>query len=353
MLMDLYIKGAAFISAAGYSGEDELFTTPPAYDTDALLCKEPDYTQYVTPMQLRRMSKAVRMGIAASKICLQNSGVEKPDALSVGTAMGCLYDTEQFLAKMVAQDEQMLTPTSFIQSTHNTVAGQIALLTGCYGHNLTYVHKGHSFEHAIINTQLYLNDHPTENMLAGGIDELTPNSKKLMQRAGVYSTANRTADDIITNTQEGSLAGEGASFMLVSKQEDKALLHIKGLNIFKTDDEREAIEKINTFLAEQGLAVDNIDLVLLGVNGDKRNAAFYNMLRNDTFKNNDQATFKQLSGEYATASAFAISMLLHCAQQNNYDVLLGKQSTTAKTVKRIVMVNNYKGYYSCWDVEVV
>jgi len=140
--------------------------------------------------------------------------MERPDAISVGTAMGCLQDTEQFLSKMIAQDEQMLTPTAFIQSTHNTVSGQIALLCGCHGHNLTYVHRGHSFEHALINTQLYLQQHPGETVLAGGLDELVDTSVALMQRAGVYRTdATQSA---------GAIAGEGAAFFTVSRQRENA-----------------------------------------------------------------------------------------------------------------------------------
>ena len=58
-----------------------------------------------------------------------------PDAIITGTGLGCLEDTEKFLTAMVTNKEEFLTPTSFIQSTHNTVSAQIALLlpTGILG----------------------------------------------------------------------------------------------------------------------------------------------------------------------------------------------------------------------------
>ena len=183
--MELYIKGVGILSAVG-SNVDEDFLQQKETPAN-FLCKEPDYTVYIPPMQLRRMSKAVRMGIGASKIALQQAKIEKPDAISIGTAMGCLNDTEVFLKKMVEQEEQMLTPTAFIQSTHNTVGGQIALLYGCNGHNLTYVHRGHSFEQAMLNAYLYLQQHPDENVLVGGIDELTPTSEAILERFGVLN----------------------------------------------------------------------------------------------------------------------------------------------------------------------
>ena len=39
---------------------------------------------------------------------------------------------------MIASGEQELKPTPFIQSTHNTVASLIAILTGNHGYNATY-----------------------------------------------------------------------------------------------------------------------------------------------------------------------------------------------------------------------
>src|SRR5207253_3406481 len=106
----LYIHSAGFIAPEAIPGEA----------VTRLSAREPDYTGLIPPMQLRRMSKAVRMGIGAAKACLDSAGIQRPDAIAVGTTLGCLKDTEVFLNKLVTQEERMLTPTSFIQSTHNT-----------------------------------------------------------------------------------------------------------------------------------------------------------------------------------------------------------------------------------------
>ena len=52
--------------------------------------------------------------------------------------------------------KNILTPTSFIQSTHNTVGGQIALELQCKGYNFTYVHGSNSFESALLDAKLQL-----------------------------------------------------------------------------------------------------------------------------------------------------------------------------------------------------
>jgi len=339
--MELYINSTGLVSAAGSNTSADF---PAVADTESvrLSAKEPDYTGMIPPMQLRRMSKAVRISIAAAKICLQNAGIEKPDAISVGTAMGCLQDTEQFLSKMVAQDEQMLTPTAFIQSTHNTVAGQIALLCGCHGHNLTYVHRGHSFEHALINTQLYLQQHPGETMLAGGIEELVDSSFSLMQRAGVYRTDAASC--------AGAVAGEGAAFFTITnQQQENSILRIKDLFLFVAKEETAATEKVNQFLS--GVEVNNIDLFVSGDSGDEQYASFYNSL-SDNFSNSSVATFKQLSGEYGTAVSVALSMLTDMVQKQSFPARLFQNKAPAN-IKQVIMVNNYLDHYSCWLIEVI
>ena len=347
--MDLYINSAGIISGSGNNKSGE-FLPPPSGETDRVLAIEPDYTSEIPPMQLRRMSKAVRMGIAAAKVAMKQAGVEKPDGFSVGTAMGCLHDTEVFLNKMVEQDEQMLTPTAFIQSTHNTVAGQIALLTGCYGHNLTYVQRGHSFEHALIDAQLYLENHPGEKILAGGIDELTNISFAALQRAKIYTKDFIEPAHILTTSSEGTIAGEGAAFFVVS---DKPLvdkyLRVKDIATVITKDNVTAFQKVNDFLSRNSIDVDGVDLVMLGISGDVRSETFYKGLQEVTFKNNSYAAFKHLGGEYGTASSFGLGLLMHAITEGKLPEACVINKAPAK-LNNILFINNYAHYYSCWYI---
>ena len=85
---------------------------------------------------------------------------------------------------MIRNKEEFLTPTSFIQSTHNTVGAQIALLLKCHGYNFAYVHRGLSFESALTDAMMRLEQGHAENILTGGIDEITGDSFAIMQRLG-------------------------------------------------------------------------------------------------------------------------------------------------------------------------
>lgn len=334
--MELYINSVGVVS--GVDNIDQ----QPSYDTNSMYAAEPDYTQYIPPMQLRRMSKAVRMGIAASKAAMNNAGIERPDALSVGTAMGCLADTEVFLKKMIEQEEQMLTPTAFIQSTHNTVAGQIALLAKCNGHNMTYVHRGHSFEHAIINTQLYLNDNPGQQVLAGGIDELTDGSIVALQRGAVYSKEQLTADAVVNDSNVGSIAGEGAVFFVVTdKPKNEHAICVKDIICFTTKDENIATEKVKNFASQH-----DADIVMLGISGDEAYRGFYDSLKSNVFNDKSIATFKQLCGEYAVSSAYALSLLMQGIPDHAY------VNEAPTQTKKVIIVNHFMHYYNCWYVEL-
>lgn len=340
--MDLYINSAGIISGAGNNMNDGFLQEKPEYNTTSLLAKEPDYKEFIPVMQLRRMSKAVRMGVVAAKTAMQHAGIEKPDAISVGTAYGCLQDTENFLGKMIDQEEQMLTPTAFIQSTHNTVSGQIALLAGCNGHNLTFVQRGHSFEQAMLNTFLYLDEHENELVLTGGIEEQTPTSIKVLQQAGIYTQQQLTYDAIKQQENEASLAGEGAIFFSVTRKpiSDK-YIRVQALEVFKTDEDK-ALEKVKAFANNNGPC----DVFISGMNGEKQNGAFYVRVKSEVFNNVPQIIFKHLCGEYPVASSFALGMLLNGIPQFAFT------DPQPAQIKDVILVNNHCDYYSCWKLQV-
>jgi 3-oxoacyl-(acyl-carrier-protein) synthase len=349
--MDLIINSAGSVSGAGYSWDADFLQSAPNYDAERLLASEPDYTAYIPPMQLRRMSKVVRMGIAAAKACMDSAGITSPDAINVGTTFGCVHDSLFFLSKLVTQDEQMLTPTAFIQSTHNTVAGQIALLTGCYGQNLTFTHRGHSFEHSLINAQIYLHSNPAHSVLVGGVDELTDISIEVLKNAGVYRTGNAQAHTLLQDAAHGTIAGEGAGFFMVgSKPLSDKYLVIKDIETFEEHTAKTPLDYVQQFMQRNGLDASAISHVVLGSSGDVRSNDFYASLQ-EQFTGSTIAAFKHLLGEYGTASSFALSAIFHAARSGAMPqsmVIADKN----RDLNNILFINNYAHHYSCWYITV-
>ena len=173
----LYIRATGIISPQKTFEAAGFLAAPVQYEGTRLSCVEPDYKTFIDPKLIRRMSRIIKMGVAAAMKCLQEAAVKVPDAIVTGTAYGCLEDTGIFLSKMVEQREELLAPTAFIQSTHNTVGAQIALMLRCNGYNNVFVHRGFSVESALMDAMLLLAEEEATNVLVGGLDEITGNKK--------------------------------------------------------------------------------------------------------------------------------------------------------------------------------
>ena len=169
-----YINGTGCISPQNSIDSEWFFDAIEPARGDYFDAIEPSYKEFIAPNLLRRMGRAIKMGVAAGNIAIQQADVKKVDAIITGTGLGCFEDSERFLLALLNNEEQFLTPTSFIQSTHNTVGSQIALLMKCHDYNFTYVHRGFSFESAIQDA-LMLFEEGKETILVGGIEEHTPN----------------------------------------------------------------------------------------------------------------------------------------------------------------------------------
>jgi len=260
---------------------------------------EPDYSEFVPAMQLRRMSKAVRMGIGASHACLKAHGTKKPDAILVGTSLGCLADTETFLKKMHVQEEAMLTPTAFIQSTHNTIAGQIALHHSCMGYNTTISQHGHSFEGALLACSLYLQENPEHLALIGAVDEFTPSSRQLMARASLLS-------DPLTKTSP--VFGEGAACFLASLNPDEAICRISGIETFTEKDLEKVMGRLKELIATTGDHHSGELLLCGGCNPGSEYTKVYEGIKEQwaTVKGSSDIDFKSSIGEWGTVIAAAL-----------------------------------------------
>src|SRR5476651_627724 len=184
--MRTYIRSASSISAQNTFGDVGFLQELAEYIGNRLQAIEPDYKSFIDPKQIRRMSHIIKMGVAAAQDCLNKANVEMPGAIITGTAFGCMEDTVFFLTRIIEMQEEMLPPTAFIQSTHNTVAAQIALMLKCHNYNNTFVHKGVSFENALIDGLMLLNENEADNVLVGGTEEMIDTGFTILTRLGLY-----------------------------------------------------------------------------------------------------------------------------------------------------------------------
>jgi len=287
------------------------------------------------------------MGVAAGAACLKEANVEIPDAIVTGTAYGCLEDTGVFIAKMVEQKEELLTPTAFIQSTHNTVGAQIALMLHCHNYNNTFVHRGFSFESAVMDAIMLLKENTVSNILVGGVDEITDVSQKILSRFGLYKREPISNENLLGSYSKGTIAGEGAAFFLLSNHpsaNDYAQLDaIK--TIYKPANFQDIENEVYSFLDEQSISIEDIDLVITGRNGDKSDNEVYNYLDGSVLKNKALANYKHLCGEYPTATAFALWLAASIMKAKVVPSYVKQGSIAQRNLKRILIYNHYQNIH--------
>ena len=98
--------------------------------------------EFMTPLESRRLCKLLKSALMTSLTALRQAGVDTPDAIILGTSYGMLENSEKFLLELCREGEHGLSPTLFMQSTHNTIAGTLAIRTHCHGYNITYTQLG-------------------------------------------------------------------------------------------------------------------------------------------------------------------------------------------------------------------
>ena len=306
--------------------------------------QDPDYKQYIPPAAARRMAKGIKMGVVASKIAMDEAGIETVDAIITGTGMGCMIDSEKFVSAIIDNNEQYLTPTSFIQSTHNTVAGQIALGMECKAYNFTYVHSAISFEAALLDAKMQLENAEATHILVGGVEELGEHTTKVHRVINHIKPEAVTISEVLNSKTKGAVFSEGTNFFVISNQRREScyaeLVAIETFNTLQKDRVSEAIE---AFLKENNLKADDIDVVVFGNNGDVDFDGFYNQLSKGIFSKTQQVFYKHLVGENNTVSAFGVWLASKILKTQSIAEIVKINKINPSKIKTVLCYNQYRG----------
>ena len=342
MMKPMYIVSASAISPQQSFKREEFLKPVIANDKGRLDIVDAEYSKYINPVAIRRMSKMLKMGISTAMECLQQAGVACPDAIITGTGLGSMLDMERFLKDMIQLNEEALNPTFFIQSTYNSINGWIALQTKCTGYNQTFVHRGLSPELSLLDAQLLLTEEEEKKyVLAGCFDEMTDEYFFIKNKIGYWKKNFPDSLDLLKHGgSEGTIAGEGAAFFLLSNDKENASSAVKTIKTFQDPEISEVQTAIHELLHEQGLNIGDIDTVLCGMNGDSRQQGVYDMAIAE-LPDATIVTFKQLTGEYPTSSGFALWLADHIfkTQQIPAETIYRQGKNSA--VKYMLIVNHY------------
>jgi len=310
------------------------------HDQNQYLAYEPNYTDIIPKTLLRRMGKAVRMGIGTGLPMIKlNNNI---DGIIIGTANGGLENCIQFLNQIVEYDEGTITPTNFVQSTPNAIAGQLALMDQNRGYNITYTNDGHAFENAILDSLLLFEEASANKLLIGGVEEISDYNYNIDKQCNLYKKQKVSNIHLIDSTTKGTMCGEGSSMFIVERKAKDYLAEIVDVvqlaNIKPVDLEGALVN----FLNKNRLQKSEIDTLMLGNNGNIDENIWYSYFSDDVLPKTNIITFKQFSGEYRTSSSFAVWLSTQILSDSiKYTSSMMQRCFAKKKIKTIIIYNHF------------
>jgi hypothetical protein len=299
---------------------------------------EPSY-EGIPLNSLRRMGKAVRISVGAALPLFKN--LKKLDGIIIGTANGGMEDCIKFMNQIIQYEEGMLTPGNFVQSTPNGIAAQLGLLQSNNNYNITHVHRGLSFENAVLDAAMMLNEFPDNTYLLGATDEISTYNYNVDYLGGWYKKEIISNKELYTATTPASIAGEGAVMFEVSGKKKGALAEIKAMHMLHSNDVNYVMQELSLFMEKN--CKENLDLLITGENGDARFLNYYEAAEKLVDETTPILRYKHMSGDYPTASSQAVWLACQILQQQKYPKHCLKKGASVGPIKTILIYNNYKG----------
>lgn len=334
--MNIYIKDVSHISNQEPFLEN-WFENPIIYNQNYIRSIDPDYKQFFSAIESRRLGIILKRALATAINLTQKTGIQNPDAIITGTGLGCIENTEKFLNAMIDNDEEMLTPSYFMQSTHNTISSQIAIRLKCHGYNSTYSHCGTSFDSALFDAFMQFQLGEINTAIVAAHDELTPDYFKLLEKIKYWKNG-EISEEILRKAEDyGSFAGEAAvAFMISNEEDNNNWAKIKKFEMFNKQPNCEKLEELN-------INSDEIDAVVVGLSGDKENDNVYKNFYQKYFKSKPIIWYKHIFGESYSVSGLGLYVAATIIKKQKItEHLIFEANKIPKTINKILFYNHFQ-----------
>jgi len=263
--------------------------------------------------RLRRLSRLAQMAVVAARQAFDDAclspGDSKRIGVVVGTGLGALEQTVEFLRGYFVDGAEAASPSLFPGSVMNAAAAQITMELGLRGYCTTVNHKDASALSAVALAADVLALGRADAVLVGGVDELTPALHHGYRRLGLLSPRDRDGSGDgggsgiegarpYDQERNGLVLGEGAVILVLEPGErarrrgarvrgwlagvglagdTRSQVGWQGLELPRRDERtlarrgsaEGAVAAIAGALAEAGLSPDELGYVAGGANGSR------------------------------------------------------------------------------------
>ena len=239
------------------------FSTPFS-STIAGEVKNFDPKEYLNPKDARRMDTFIQFGLVAALEAFNDSGLEVNDAnddrigTSIGSGIGGVNLIEKQVELLRNGGPRKISPFFVPGAIINMVAGNLSIILGLKGPNISIVTACTSGTHSIGDASRIIEYGDADVMVAGGSEAtITPLTVAGFSSAKALSTRNddpKTASRPWDVDRDGFVIGEGAGVMVLEEME-----HAK---------KRGA--KIYCELSGYGMSADAYHITAPSIDGPKR-----------------------------------------------------------------------------------
>ena len=312
-----YILSAKQISMQQPLSE-EWMQNPIIYEVPFTRSIDPSFKEYVSPIEARRMGRILKRALVTSKEALKAAGCDTVDAIMTGTGFGCIENTEFFLDALSNEGEQLLKPTYFMQSTHNTISSLVAIQTKNYNYNVTYAHKGISFESALYDAWLQFSLGKIDSALVGCHDEMTETFHSIMKKGGVMGQDDERCGEVAVSVvlsshcEERSNLEESALRPVEGSQGPQPLCRLTGLKMLHQPTTNDLMDAMTTMLQSAERSLTDVDFILTGISGNHKSDKAYLAETKTLFGDKPLLKYKHLFGENFTASGLGFYVAAQC-----------------------------------------
>ena len=274
-------------------------------------CGEITDTAMLTVNQRRRLSRLQKMALITARKSHALDAAQRV-SVTIGTGLGCLEDAGAFIENLISKDEREPMPSRFPKSVHNSPAGQVAIDQGAQAMNSAPTFGETTFECALWSGISQLAIDEADCALVGAADEADKYLLSIGQRWGAWD------DDI--------KPGEGAVMANLQRAEKipAPLARVTAVKLGRWRKPFDAGREAEWIAA--AIDLKRVGIFLSGAKGFRQLEPMYEAvaaaLQNRAGKNLEHQTYKQLCGEFHSASAFGFSIAVNLAREKNCGVLL-------------------------------
>ena len=224
------LRGALARGVPATSEIDRSASDPPCGGARlAALVGQLDLSSCVKPAAARRMSGPSKLAVAAARLAVRGAGLEGSEegwcdtAVVMSTAFGPADFTERLIRAICVDGPATASPFHFTESVANAPAAQIAIDCRARGPNVTVTQREAGALLAVGRAVAEVASGRVRRALAGSVEEMTPLLHALLDRFGALARATPELPEAarpFDRRRNGLLAGEGATVLVLEREED-------------------------------------------------------------------------------------------------------------------------------------